>query len=577
MVVGGVAWGGLRVRGGYPPIFFILSETFRESAISSRLVAHVVKGPIEILRTTKEKLTERPRGSILGWINPKQYLDKVNGQVVGTLLADAKARIYSAEYRYQENSDGTIVVRRADGRGDYVELPERIPIDAELIAFFGLYNGDGAKGSEDPRNLGVIRASISFSQREPNLVRFAVDQFRRLFSGRLRLTFSLGEDSAHFMAGDGLRSLEEHYGGELPQPQEFKDVRPSLNAADRRYLAERRKVPGTNEENLAFYYQHKDIMQQILTEVKIQDVAKAGITLNPEDRITASLRRPYKKGAREPGGSSRSDELHIGGLSGFGELFLKMMYELESSIYHDARTSPQGLVQWKDIPSELGEEIDIQDFFSRHPYGTIAGERPVFSVPDTQLRGRWPRSIEVKLKSRLRIDPLFAYSSGLYFAEGGTPKPEIFAMHARRPRGLSLAFTSSEETSLTIMLRFLSRLFPEQDIMRAWKIKVGSQYFPELVSVGLKHGVPMLRGGASGDGKIRTMEISEALKPWALEVCPSLQLYSDRYSHVEPTGAGVARIDFWASSALCRWLFPLMTYAVFHRRVTDPCRGFLHE
>ncbi|MCJ2563291.1 MAG: hypothetical protein LN417_04290, partial [Candidatus Thermoplasmatota archaeon] len=495
-----------------------------------------MKEPIEILQDTREKPTHRPRERTLGWINIKRYLDKTDGQIVGKLLTDAKARTYSAGYQYEENSDGMIVIRRDDGHGDCVALRERIPIDTELIAFFGLYSGDGAKGSEDPRNLGVIKASISFSQREPNLVRFAVDQFRRLFSGRLRLTFSLGEDSAHFMAGDGLRSLKEHYGGELPHPQEFMDVRPSLNAGDRRYLAERRNVPGTNEENLAFYYQHKDIMQQILVEVKTQDVAKAGITLNSEDRITASLRRPYKKGAREPGGSSRSDELHIGGLSGFGEFFLKMMYELESSIYHDTRTSPQGLVGWTDIPSELGEEIDIRDFFSSHPYGTIAGERPMFSVSDPQVRGRWPRSIEVKLKSKLKIGPLFAYSSGLYFAEGGTPKPEIFAMHSRRPRRLSLAFTSSEETSLTIMFRFLSQLFPEQDIMRAWKIKVGSQYFPELVSIGLKHGVPMLRGGASGDGKMRTMEISEALKPWALEVCPSLQLYSDRYSHVEPTG-----------------------------------------
>ena len=39
--------------------------------------------------------------------------------------------------------------------------------------------------------------------------------------------------------------------------------------------------------------------------------------------------------------------------------------------------------------------------------------------------------------------------------------------------------------------------------------------------IGLKNGVPMLRGGRSGDGKLRTMEISTALKPWALETAPA--------------------------------------------------------
>jgi hypothetical protein len=50
--------------------------------------------------------------------------------------------------------------------------------------------------------------------------------------------------------------------------------------------------------------------------------------------------------------------------------------------------------------------------------------------------------------------------------------------------------------------------------------------------------------------------------------------YADRYSHVEPTGSGVARIDFWASSKLCRWYFPLLMFTVFGQIVTDPMREF---
>jgi hypothetical protein len=94
----------------------------------------------------------------------------------------------------------------------------------------------------------------------------------------------------------------------------------------------------------------------------------------------------------------------------------------------------------------------------------------------------------------------------------------------------------------------------------------------------------MLRGGASGDGKLRTVEISLSIKQWGLDVAdapfegsePSLlhRHYADRYSHVEPTGAGVARIDFWASSSLCRWYFPLIMYTVFGTIIPDPYTGF---
>lgn len=84
----------------------------------------------------------------------------------------------------------------------------------------------------------------------------------------------------------------------------------------------------------------------------------------------------------------------------------------------------------------------------------------------------------------------------------------------------------------------------------------------------------MLRGGSSGDGKLRTMEISIAIKDWALEVAPSMQPFAEKYSHVEPTGAGVPRIDFWASSALCRWYFPLVIYTTFGENVVEPDKEF---
>src|SRR5690606_16318623 len=130
-------------------------------------------------------------------------------------------------------------------------------------------------------------------------------------------------------------------------PQPLATCRPRLNDQDIAYLKEvRPDVAGTAEEHLAFYYSHKEAMEAILTEIKRKDLQRAGVTLLASDRVTASLRRPFKKGARQAGGTSRSDEIHIGGLNGLGELFLKILHEIEDSVLRDVRVSASGLVEW---------------------------------------------------------------------------------------------------------------------------------------------------------------------------------------------------------------------------------------
>lgn len=522
---------------------------------------------------------------VLGHLDIAGFLERTGGEVIGRVVTDAKNRVYKQTYQWADAGPGLLRIRRKDGKGDAVQISTRIPLDEALIAFFGLYSGDGAKGSEKP---GRLIPKISFCQKEPNLVRFAVDQFRRLFTDQTRFTFSLGEDSARYMTGEGAEALRQQYiargESDTPPAQPLAVCRPNLDEKDRRYLAETRPdVAGTCKDHLAFYYTHKDAMEAILTEVKKQDLLRTGVTLLARDQVTASLRRPFKKGARQPGGSSRADDIHIGGLNGFGEFFLKMFHEIEDSVLRDSRTSAAGLVVWNDVPSRIGEVLDLHHFFTAGHYGYIAGRRPRdLDTDGTNLRGKWHRSSEVVLSSSIRIDPLWCYTSGLYLAEGTTDKAELFRMFAESPDDLGLGFTSSEGASLELMLRTLHKLFPGTDCVKAWKVKVGSQYFPELVVTGLKHGVPMLRGGDSGDGKLRTMEISLAIKDWGLAVAdepleqPSLLRlhYADRFSHVEPTGAGVARIDFWCSSSLCRWYFPLIMYTVFGQIIADPRGGF---
>jgi hypothetical protein len=509
--------------------------------------------------------------------------------VTGCIITDAKNRQYRQSYTFADSGNDKLTIKRADGNGDAVTILKTIELDESLVAFFGLYSGDGAKGSEDASDSGRVIPNISFSQKEKNLVRFAFDQFRKIFPSKIRFTFSLGEDSAFFITGEGKKRLDAYYkmttGSEMSMIPHLSVIRPALNPKDIQYVREYRPdIPDNNEEYLAFYYHHKAAMEAILTAEKKRDLASVGIKAAPDITVTASLRRPFKKGARKPGGSSRSDEMHLGGLNGIGELFIKMMHEIEDSILQDTKISSSGLVEWIDQPSKVGQMLDLFDFFKNNPFGQINNAHPIeLDIVDDRIVGKWSRSSETVLKRHLRIGPLWCYTSGLYLAEGSTPKEALFRMFSDHPGPMALSFTSSEGTSIELVLRALREIFPKDACLNAWKVKVGSQYFPELVMTGLKHGMPMLRGGNSGDGKLRTMEISLAVKDWALDIADAplhgqksilREDYSDYYSHVEPTGAGVARIDFWASSTICRWYFPLLMYTVFRGIITDPTKAF---
>ncbi len=512
--------------------------------------------------------------SSLGSINLQKYLSGCGGAVRGTMLNDCKNRFYSEDYEFRTLKKSLIAISKKNGTGDTVVFPATIPISPEIVAFMGLYSGDGAKGSEDPKKPGALKTSIAFSQREPNLVKFAVGSFRYLFGSSVRFTYSLGEDSAYFMADEGLEKLKKHYNGKLPRIPKLSSIRTNLNAADVRYLQERRPVPGSNEEHLAFYYFHKAAMEKILAAEKLKEIQRAGISIGREDKIRASLRRPFKKGARSPGGSSRSDELYLGGLNGFGELFLRILQSAEETLLENIEKSRDDLIHWEKKPEE-GTTLDLYDFFTNSKYSKIEGSSPkVEQSGPYQLKAKWGTGKELLINSKIDISPLWLYGAGLYLAEGSTPKSKFFSMYKRKETGFAVGFTSSEGASLELYLKCLQKIFRKEDCVSNWKIKVGSQYFPELVNIGLKWGMPMLRGGNSGDGKLRTAEISIDLKDWGLNVADYLKNYEELFTHVEPTGAGVPRVDVSASSALSKWFFTLMMYSVFHRISPNPKDDF---
>jgi hypothetical protein len=52
-----------------------------------------------------------------------------------------------------------------------------------------------------------------------------------------------------------------------------------------------------------------------------------------------------------------------------------MMHEIEDSILLNNKTSASGLIEWVATPSETGQTIDLQSFFSSSPYGVLNKRR----------------------------------------------------------------------------------------------------------------------------------------------------------------------------------------------------------
>lgn len=123
----------------------------------------------------------------LGYIKIEEFLSSVKGNVIGHVVTDAKHRTFKEQYKWTRLSNESIKIQRSNGTGDVIIVPSVIPLDESLISFFGLYSGDGAKGSEAKNNPGIIKPTISFSQREQNLVLFAFKQFKKLFGDAIRL------------------------------------------------------------------------------------------------------------------------------------------------------------------------------------------------------------------------------------------------------------------------------------------------------------------------------------------------------------------------------------------------------
>jgi hypothetical protein len=102
-----------------------------------------------------------------------------------------------------------------------------------------------------------------------------------------------------------------------------------------------------------------------------------------------------------------------------------------------------------------------------------------------------------------------------------------------------------------------------------WRIKVGSKYFPETVTVGNKIGAVTLRRGPKGQGSASGFEVVEALKKWALSSLPDLQHFVERFDHLEYTGAGIPRVDLFYPKGSEVYVFSMMRNIVVNPEELD--------
>ena len=263
--------------------------------------------------------------------------------------------------------------------------------------------------------------------------------------------------------------------------------------------------------------------------------------------------------------------MSVKGTNGLGEIFLFLLHAIEDSIIQNKKYSKNRIIEWTNDPDCIGDTLDLRNFFEKDNFSLINNERPEIKKNDNEsfFIGKWARSKEVKIASNINLSPKLAYVAGLYLAEG-TDHDKMIKMYISKVSSFNFSFTSTEDNSLNLVLSIIRKIIKENEIISTWKVKVGSQYFTELSTISNKLNVPMLRGGDKGQGKLRTIELSLAIKNWAIRVCPSMKKYENSFSHLEPTGSGVARIDFSSRSYYCKWLFPVFMYTLFSKIVEDP-------
>lgn len=470
----------------------------------------------------------------LGHLNVETFLLSKSGATPGVarveiqLIDAGMIRPFVQEYQWARAPDGRSLTVTGIGRGRpaTATLPVVVDLTPGMIAFFGAYDGDGNKTGD-----------IGFAQNEAHLQDYVFDSLRVLFGSSFGVEVNILEDSRYFEGDDvidRMQQIREELVAEGIAPTDITDRLLMEHVLLERY---HRQFPGAPPIGERIRY-----------------------TISP------------LKGARSAGQSSFEIIRKFTGSRRFLPLLMDITKQVILTIYEDRTTSgetPPSLV-WDGQPHSFAHQvIDTGAFVAsdRCGYGTTRGfnRYRVVRAGNNELEISKATGNAFTVRQPIAITPLLSLMFGLYLAEGTTAKSKFFTFR-EQPEDLALGFNSSEEITLVIFLLGLNTVFSDPSmIIDEWLVKIGTKYFAESVALGEKLGVPVARGGNKGQGVSRSVEVTLAVKQWALNQFPALKHWQSKYSHIEFTGSGIARVDVRCKSASAPFLF-----ALIHDLVFDP-------
>ena len=454
-----------------------------------------------------------------GTINLEKLLTSVS-KIKVTLIDSAIKRHVSGEYSFSKIGR-YLRIKSKDNQKLTLKIPKIIKLTPDLVAFVGLYLGDGNK-----------TGNIGFSQREIHILKFAYDMELKIFGQNFENRWSILEDTQRFKTPIMKRKL-----------QPIKKIITSKNK-------------GLSGKELELAAQREFLVREFLSKAR-----HVGLSIKRKE-INRPVISPLK-GAKKPGESSLEYIHDLYGSRHFLPLWLKIVYDVTNSIIDGEKYE---WISWKTSPREASYQLDVIKYITqRVRYMTGRGQskykvtRGLTDQGFIKISKRGQHTATIC--AQIPLNPLFFLVCGLYLAEGDTKKEHIFIFD-KKEAPIRVGITSSEERVVRAFVELLENL--GKDLISRWKVKVGTKYLVETEEIAQRLGVVTLRGGEKGQGYVRTQELHEMAKNWALQEFPFLRKYSDLYTNLEITGVGIPRVHVMAKTTIDVYFVALVRDSVFY-------------
>ncbi len=485
----------------------------------------------------------------LGHINIDAFLRNRNGIIDLELIDAGRIRPISKEYKWETDpSERHVLLRPILSKssrtkvGD-VLIPQFISLTPEMIAFIGAYDGDGNKTN-----------NIGFAQNNPQLQDFVSRGLQILFGDSFHSQVTILEDEKYFQGENIINRMDA--------------------------IKQEWEIQGRQGDNIT----EKELREEIL----LREYTSQYDGCPPDEPIKFVI--SPKKGAQAPGKSSYEiirAQLNSEHFLPFLLAIIKTCVDsiLKNSIKLDEITwlGPPLTYhqQYLNLESyvENGKCCYVTSSGKKNQYG-ICAKQGGLSEPyvewDDLLWIQKPQGRRFAVPVELPLSPILCLMLGYYLAEGSSKKSAYFTFRKKYEKGISLGFNSSEEDTLRVFFNGLDVLFPNsrQDIITGWLVKIGGKYFPESITVAEKLGIPLTRRGLKGQGVAGSIEFTKSVRDWALDQFPLMKEWTDKFLHIEFTGAGVPRIDIRCASFPAQFLAAVICDLLF---LSEDIEEFVHD